>query len=110
MEKFTSRQIISNNFTATTDGSCPHCGTPSEPMEQNVTLFPLRASTNQGRSKKIEDLIDENFGSNSPPFRKRCDTCQNDKILEEEKNFAKETRIISHLHQKEDSKIENVFE
>ena len=59
MDKFTSKQIISNNFTATDDGSCPLCGNPSEPMEQNVILFPLRASMNQNRDKSIQDLIQE---------------------------------------------------
>ena len=41
LEMFTSEQIISNNFTATEDGSCPLCGSPSVPMDQNVMLFPL---------------------------------------------------------------------
>ena len=97
MENLVSRQIIANNFIATDDGSCPLCGSPSEPVEQNITVFTLRATANHGPSKRIADIINENFNSNPPSFRKRCDSCQEAGIDEERKQLAKETRVLSHL-------------
>ena len=97
IDKLTSKQTITNKFLATEDGSCSSCGSKSVPMEQNITLFPLLATKNYGRSKKIADVINENFSSNFPPFRKRCDSCQDAGVEEDSKQFAKETRKLSYL-------------
>ena len=63
MKKFTSEQKISYKFTETDDGSCSLCGNPSQAMDQNVILFPLRTPTKHGKRRTIKDLINENFNT-----------------------------------------------
>ena len=57
----------------------------------------LIAETNKGLKKNIKDLIRENFDSPSSQFRMRCDVCQDETIDETQKQYAQETKIISHL-------------
>ena len=45
-------------------------------------------------AKEDFDLMNDNFNSAGPPFRKRCDSCQSESIDEEKKHFAQETSIF----------------
>ena len=95
LEEFQFKQTISYNFTATQDGSCPQCGSPAYIREQGFNVLHLVTQNTSHKEKQIKDILTENFDSPAPAFRMRCSTCQEDTIAEEQKQFARETRILS---------------
>ena len=95
LEEFKSKQKISYNFTATEDGSCPHCGSQAYRREQDFNVLVLIAQNSLHRKKDIKDIITENFDTPAPLLRMRCSACQADTIPEEQKQFAREVRELS---------------
>ena len=95
IESLHSKQKISHKFISTEDGSCPNCGVPIPVKEELISILPLATGNNQD-VKKICDLLEENY-VDSPPFRRRCEDCQERNIDEKQKHFARTNKFISHF-------------